>query len=299
MSFLRRAAGRVRRALRPAPAPAAAAPAAAAPAPPSWATTAPSPWAPGGTANVHECNICRWTGDAFATGFHAEGATCPQCGSIARDRFLFHCYVRRSPEAKGARVLETSPRLGDDYRAAMARWFDYLCSDYDESAHKGTVRLDLQAIDRPDASFDVVLTPHVLEHVPDTAAALSELFRVLAPGGRVYLQVPVLQGVTAPPTTPEFHGDNTPVFWRFGFDLTATLREQGFTTSLLCTEEWLDTVKAGTTEWPTGTSPEFDVTSMLAGVIPADLVPVADPATAQRYGFVPGYMFLTWECIKP
>ena len=32
------------------------------------------------------------------------------------------------------------------------------------------------------ADVDVILTPHVLEHVPDTARALSELFRVIAPG---------------------------------------------------------------------------------------------------------------------
>jgi acyl-ACP thioesterase len=36
----------------------------------------------------------------------------------------------------------------------------------------------------------------------------------------MFLQVPVLQGRTAPPVEPEFHGDNTPVFWRFGPELT-------------------------------------------------------------------------------
>jgi SAM-dependent methyltransferase len=265
--------------------------------PSGWVAAAPSPWEPEGSSSLHACNICRWSGDSFVGDFHSEMAQCPQCGSVARDRFLFWSFTSRSPSLLGARVLETSPRLGDDYRSAMARWFSYLCSDYDEGAHRGTVRLDLQAIDRPDSSFDVILTPHVLEHVPDTGAALTEIRRVLATGGRMYLQVPLLQGRTAPPSTPEFHGDNTPVFWRFGFDLTQRLREHGFTTTLLCTQEWLDRVDEGSTQWPVGVSPEFDVASMLAGVRRDDLAVVAEADDARRYGFLPAYMFLTWECV--
>ena len=121
---------------------------------------------------------------------------------------------------------------------------------------------------------------------------------MLTPGGRMYLQVPVLQGRTAPPVEPEFHGDHTPVFWRFGFDLTATLREHGFTSSLLATDGWLSYLDSGASEWPEETSREFDVTSMTAGVVRDDLESVADDATAARLGLLPAYMFLTWECIK-
>jgi SAM-dependent methyltransferase len=139
----------------------------------------------------------------------------------------------------------------------------------------------------------------VLEHVPDTERALDEITRVLSPGGRMYLQVPVLQGATAPPTEPEFHGDDTPVFWRFGPDLTRRLRERGFDTTLLCTTDWKRRVEAGATEWGGPTSNEFDVISLLGGSIADDLESVADDATAARLGFVPAYMFLTWEARKP
>lgn len=303
-SSLRSTLGRVRRRLRgAAPATTVSTPSTttADPDAPPWWEAPPSPWAPRTPAEEAAtawCNICRWRGEAFAGRFHSESANCPQCGSIARDRYLFHCFVARSPEMLGSRVLETSPRLGEDYRRAMASWFDYTCSDYDERAHRGAVQLDLQSIDRPDESFDVILTPHVLEHVPDTAAALDEIHRVLAPGGRMYLQVPVLQGVTAPPVEPEFHGDDTPVFWRFGFDLTATLREHGFTSALLATDGWLSYLDRGADEWPEDTSREFDVTSMTAGVIRDDLESVADDTTAARVGLLPAYMFLTWECLK-
>jgi 2-polyprenyl-3-methyl-5-hydroxy-6-metoxy-1,4-benzoquinol methylase len=56
--------------------------------------------------------------------------------------------------------------------------------------------LDLRLIDGegawqlPDASFDVVWAGEVIEHVADTASWLSELRRVLRPGGRLLLSTP-------------------------------------------------------------------------------------------------------------
>jgi SAM-dependent methyltransferase len=296
---LRRYVAAARRRLRPAEPPAGKAPA---PAPaPDWVATAPSPWDEAAKAEERAtawCNICRWTGQGFEGPQHCEFATCPRCGSIARDRFLFWSFVERTPPSLRVRLLETSPRMGEDYRRAMARWFTYTCSDFDERAHQGTVRIDLQDIDLPDGSLDVILTPHVLEHVPETDRALEEIRRVLAPGGRMYLQVPVLQGATAPPTEPEFHGDDTPVFWRFGPDLTNRLREHGFSATLLCTDDWKRRVDAGDEEWGSPTSREFDVTSLLGGSVADDLVAIADDAQADRLGFRPSYMFLTWEAVR-
>ena len=271
-------------------------------APTGWWESARAPWVPPSRQERHGvwCNVCRWTGPRFDGIAHTESATCPNCGAIARDRFLLWCCASRMPASRlrGARVLETSPRLGAEYRAYMRRWFSYRASDYDLSSHRGDIQVDLQAIDLPDASVDVVLTPHVLEHVPDTAQALAELFRVVAPGGRVYLQVPLVYGTTAPPVVPEFHEDNTPVFWNFGWDLTDQLRAAGFRTSVLVTEGYRRLL-AGEVPSPGPTDDGFHLDQLLAMARPDDLVSVAGDGDAALMGFLPPHHFATWECIRP
>jgi SAM-dependent methyltransferase len=253
------------------------------------------PWLPLPSPAGVICNVCRWQGDAFSGRQHVEFTQCPACGSNGRDRFLHWCLTERVELNNALRVIECSPRLGDRYREAMSTWFFYRTSDYDLRSHRGNLQLDLQRIDLPDECIDVMLCAHVLEHVPDTEKALTELRRVLAAGGHLLLQVPVLQARTAPPAEPEFHGDNTPVFWRFGFDLTMRLRGLGFATSLLCTQEFADAVTAAENPWKEW-SGEFDVPDMLAGAIADDLVVVADRQTSARLGTLPGYMYLTWDC---
>lgn len=46
--------------------------------------------------------------------------------------------------------------------------------------------IDAQSIPYADASFDAVIANHMLYHVPDRAAALAEIRRVLRPEGRFY-----------------------------------------------------------------------------------------------------------------
>ncbi len=250
-------------------------------------------------AGVKRCTVCTWQGTAFQGVEHCESNVCPGCGAIGRDRWLFHCLVSSTSVTRDTRLLETSPRLGAAYKDAMSARVRYLASDYDQRAHKADVALDLQHIALPDAHLDVVMTSHVLEHVPDTDAALSELFRVLKPGGDVVLLVPVLQGATAPPDEPEFHGDRTPVFWRFGLDLTERLRKHGFETRLLCTADFVRHAESNDAEWPQGIAPEWDVPSILAATDPAELTPICDDALAATIGLNPSYMYLAWHGHKP
>ncbi len=80
----------------------------------------------------------------------------------------------------------------DHYRLRCARFM--LASmrmqgiDGGGSAH--VVMADAARLPFADGSFDVVICSEVLEHLPDDRAALREMARVLAPGGRLALSVP-------------------------------------------------------------------------------------------------------------
>lgn len=57
-------------------------------------------------------------------------------------------------------------------------------------AHQ-TYTCDLTAIPVEDGRFDAVLFNQVMEHVPEPAAVLAELYRVLKPGGRLIYSAPL------------------------------------------------------------------------------------------------------------
>lgn len=245
------------------------------------------------------CNICGWYGSRFEGVLHSESATCPGCGSIARDRFLYRCWTCRVPYSRTARVLETSPRLGERYRSRMARLVDYMASDYDERAHRTNLHIDLQGIDLPAQALDVILTAHVLEHVPDTDRALKEIHRVLKPGGAALIGVPVPQALTMPPSEPEYHGDHTLVYWRFGLDLTDRLRDHGFITNLLVTEDF---TRRMATRTPWGyNQPDVNADDLLtvADRYLGDMVSVASDAECQALGLAPSFFFVAWEARRP
>jgi SAM-dependent methyltransferase len=79
------------------------------------------------------------------------------------------------------RLIRFSPdQVVDD------RWF----ASAETSIYEGENSVDIQSIDRPDESYDVIICSHVLEHVKDDERAVKELIRVLSPRGFLVLAVP-------------------------------------------------------------------------------------------------------------
>jgi SAM-dependent methyltransferase len=101
--------------------------------------------------------------------------------------------------APGARLLDVGAGRGAVVRAALARG----CAVTAVDAAPGMVRrlradfpavtvelTDAHRFDLPDASFDVVTAGFVLDLLSDPVAALTEMRRVLRPGGIVALSIP-------------------------------------------------------------------------------------------------------------
>jgi SAM-dependent methyltransferase len=88
----------------------------------------------------------------------------------------------------GARILEIGAGTGQQARDIVSRGFDVAaieipCSGYREARVFPVLDYDGRHIPFPDASFDVVFSSNVLEHVPDLKALNREIVRVLRPGG--------------------------------------------------------------------------------------------------------------------
>lgn len=57
---------------------------------------------------------------------------------------------------------------------------------------------DASAISAPDEAFDAVFDFGIIHHIPEWRGALTEIYRVLRPGGRFYAEEVLARGVTNP-----------------------------------------------------------------------------------------------------
>jgi SAM-dependent methyltransferase len=138
---------------------------------------------------VHECNLCGYKGPFKAISQRPE-AGCPRCLSRERHRLLMHYLEHASPLFSAPlEVLQFSPMKGEADRLRKLKNLKYVTAEYE--AGKADLQLDLTKLALPDASWDVLIAYHILEHIIDDGAAMREMFRVLRPGGMVILQVPL------------------------------------------------------------------------------------------------------------
>jgi SAM-dependent methyltransferase len=87
------------------------------------------------------------------------------------------------------RLLHVAPEPALRRLFEHAEGLDY--TTLDKFAPDVAVHADLMDMPFEEASFDVIVCSHVLEHVDDDIRAVRELRRVLAPGGWAILQVPI------------------------------------------------------------------------------------------------------------
>jgi SAM-dependent methyltransferase len=135
------------------------------------------------------CPICGYHGVFISVGHPGRwDARCLNCGSRERHRLL-HLWVTEGGGNKlaGKRILHFAPE-----KVVMRQMRGNPLYETADLMQPGvTHRVDITRVPLPDASYDVVMAHHVLEHIDDDRQAMRELFRLLKPGGTALLSVPI------------------------------------------------------------------------------------------------------------
>lgn len=141
-----------------------------------------------------ECPICgaqyrRFMPYGYVTS--RENALCPRCLALERHRLLW-LYLQSETELFDGyiKLLHVAPEICfiKRFKKALGEQ-NYITSDLESPL--ATVKADIQNMPFEDNSFDMIICNHILEHVDDDRKALSEIFRMLRPGGRAILLCPV------------------------------------------------------------------------------------------------------------
>lgn len=187
-------------------------------------------------SRVRQCNVCAYVGNFKAFGFPPRlDALCPQCNSLERHRLLKMWVDGNKDRIASKSALHFAPE------SAVTNFVKPLVSEYltaDLEPARAQVVLNIEAIDRPDNSFDLVICSHVLEHVDDRRA-LREIHRILRPSGLALLMIPVVEGwqetyensAVSTPGDRELHYGQFDHVRYFGSDIRSRIKDAGFALS--------------------------------------------------------------------
>jgi SAM-dependent methyltransferase len=103
---------------------------------------------------------------------------------------------------------------------------------------------DLRRAGVADATVDWILCSHVLEHIAELHPCLTEMARMLRPGGAAWIQVPVEPGlVTSRRISIDTHRCHAHA-WQFGVDVAELLRRPEWVVEEVAWDDLLDAAGA-------------------------------------------------------
>lgn len=184
----------------------------------------------------YHCPLCdHWAHEFLpATPEPRPNCVCPNCGSRERHRLTWLFLERRTDlfDGRPKQMLHIAAERATARRLQAVPGLEYLTADL--SSPTAMVRMDIMDIGYPEASFDVILCSHVLEHVEDDRQAMREFYRVLRPGGWAVLLVPISvdmtfedPSITDPALRKRLFGHPQHVR-QYGLDFADRLRDTGF-----------------------------------------------------------------------
>ena len=140
--------------------------------------------------NKYHCAVCEGSFDRFIQLKNGE-LLCPRCGSLPRDRRLYD--LLKKENLLQGKLLDFSPSRALYRKFKKIPGAEYFSSDF-ANEFMADYQFDITAIKWEDDFFDLIICYHILEHIADDQKAMAELFRVLRPGGTMFLQSPFREG---------------------------------------------------------------------------------------------------------
>ena len=118
-----------------------------------------------------------------------ENVLSPSTLSLERHRLLW-LYLKNETDffTKESKVLHFAPEQAFHTRFKKFTHIDYTTTDLNSPL--ADVKADICNLPFGDNEYDVILCNHVLEHIPDDAQAMRELYRIMKPGGWGIFQIP-------------------------------------------------------------------------------------------------------------
>lgn len=186
-----------------------------------------------------ECPVCEKKFRKFLSYgskvAHREGVLCPYDLTLERHRLMW-LYLKDHSDffTVPKKVMHVAPEQCFLDLFKKQKNLDYTTGDLVSPI--ADIHFDLHKIPLDDNTYDVIFCNHVLEHVDDDHQCMTELFRIMKPGGWGIFQVPIDSTRTETYEDPTITDpdEREKHFWQYdhvrlyGLDYPAKLRAAGF-----------------------------------------------------------------------
>lgn len=133
-----------------------------------------------------KCNLCGWNGKRFFS------RRCPKCNSLPRIRLIPYSleYFRLLKDDK--KILHIAPNINEFnfIQSKIASGIQYDRLNIRKFDHINLVQ-NLTNTTIETNTYDLSIAWHVFEHIKEDEKAIKEVYRILKPGGKFLLSVPI------------------------------------------------------------------------------------------------------------